>query len=318
MKRLPVALGVLALLCACTPKAGDKPLEPAMTVLLYPQGQTVDAGIVENGTAVTLGPGEDNGLRGPEVKRRPGSLANVGDSARMEFFFPERPNGLLIVNMPGGGYSNLSTINEGLHAAEWLTSEGVTVCDVLYRMPNHHPSVPLTDVLNAIRYCRAHAAGWGIKKIGVMGYSAGGHLAATASTMFTDEVTRPDFSVLIYPVASLDTAITHMGTHNNLLPEDYTKEQEDAWSPDKLVGPDTPPTFIALSADDSSVPPECSFRYFDALARYGIPRQMHVYPFGGHGWGFKHEPFAKEVLQQYRPVFFAGLGTFLKDRLAAE
>ena len=310
-----------ALLCiiaatAChQPKEAEyKPLEPDFTVLLYPQGQTVDAGIVENGQQVTLGPSEDNELRGDEKVNERGNVSNINDRARMDIYLPKNPNGLCIVNCPGGGYSIVSSINEGMCAAEWLTSQGVTVCNMFYRLPNHHRTVPLTDVQNAFRYCRAHATEWGCSKVGVMGYSAGGHLAASASTLFVDDITRPDFSVLIYPVIDMDMAITHKGTRINLLGNNPSEDLLEHYSLNKQVTDRTPVTFLALSSYDKTVDPENSFRYFDALRAHGIDCQMHVYPLGGHGWGFYHEPYSKDKLEQYREVFYTDLARFLKDQ----
>ena len=319
MKKIIIALGIAALCLAACKQAKQPeyvPLQPDLTVLLYPQGQAVDAGIVENGQQITLGPGEDNGLRGPEVVNPNGNIANIGDSARVDIYFPKNPNGLCIVNCPGGGYQIVSSINEGMCAAEWLTSQGVTVCSVNYRLPNFHRTVPLTDVQNAFRYCRAHAQEWGISKIGVMGYSAGGHLAATASTLYVDDVTHPDFSVLIYPVIDLTTlSITHVGTRHGLLGEIPSEDLVDLYSPQKQVTPETPETFIALSAYDNVVPPVNSFMYFQALQAHNVPCQMHIYPIGGHGWGFYHEPYHPDGLQQYREVFYTDLARFLQDQL---
>lgn len=317
MKKILIALlGAVICFGACSRNGQSKyePLQPDLTVLLYPQGQAVDAGIVEEGRQITLGPGDDNGLRGPEVLNVNGNIANIGDSARMVIYFPKNPNGLLIVNCPGGGYQIVSSINEGMCAAEWLTSQGVTVCSVNYRLPNVHHTVPLTDVQNAFRYCRAHAKVWGIEKIGVMGYSAGGHLAASASTLYVDELTRPDFSILIYPVIDLsDLDITHHGTRSGLLGDHPSRELLKHYSLQNRVTENTPETFLALSAYDDIVPPINSFLYFRALQDHNVPCQMHVYPLGGHGWGFYHEPYSPDKLKQYREVFYTDLGRFLKD-----
>ena len=318
MKKIIIVLGIAALCLVACKQAKPKyvPLQPNLTVLLYPKGQAADAGIVENGVPITLGPGEDNGLRGPESINDRGHIRNIGDSARVDIYFPKNPNGLCIVNCPGGGYEIVSSINEGMCAAEWLTSQGVTVCSVNYRLPNFHRTIPLTDVQNAFRYCRAHAKEWGISKIGVMGYSAGGHLAATASTLYLDKVTRPDFAVLIYPVIDLTTlSVTHIGTRHALLGKNPSEELVDLYSPQKQVTEDTPETFIALSSYDNVVPPVNSFMYFQALQEHNVACQMHIYPIGGHGWGFYHEPLQPDKLQQYREVFNADLGRFLKDQL---
>ncbi len=171
-------------------------LRPNMTLALYPEGQKVNKGIEENGKTITLGPGESNKIAEPEEMKASGTMSKVGDNARIDIYLPKKPNGQMIVVCPGGGYKNLSTFNEGAYVADWLVKRGISVCVVKYRLPNGHWNVPLNDVQNAFRYCRAHAQEWGVNQIGVMGFSAGGHLAASASTLFVDTVTRPDCSHL--------------------------------------------------------------------------------------------------------------------------
>lgn len=284
--------------------------KPNYIVKLYPEGQNIDKGIVENGVQITLGPGESNGLTGPEVVPPNGNIGNINDDARIEIYLPEKPNGQMIVNCPGGGYSIVASHNEGTYTADWLLSQGVAVCNVLYRLPNYHHTVPLRDVQNAFRYCRAHADEWGIKQIGVMGYSAGGHLASTVSVHYVDAITRPDFSVLIYPVISFVSA-THNGTKNNLTNGDpYLIKY---YSSELQVTEDTPRAFIAVSSYDDVVPVSNSLLYYQALAAKKVPCEMYVFPFGGHGWGFTTEKFGKDGLKEYRQVFFDALSHFLKD-----
>ena len=276
------------------------------TVYLYPQGQTVDMGIVENGAGVTLGPGEDNGLRGEEWVVGPtGNTYNIGDGARMDIYLPDNPNGLMVINCPGGAYLFVCSETEGRHTAEWLVSQGVTVCNLYYRVPNGHKEVPLRDVQNAFRYCRFHAADWGVRKIGVMGYSAGGHLAASASTLYVDEDTKPDFSILIYPVISMADDLTHRLSRKNLLGENPSEADMEHYSLQNRVNQYTPETFLALSADDPAVPIENSLVYFDALRRCGVKSTMHIYPEGGHGWGF-------DLLKNYLDTFESDLLAFLR------
>ncbi len=308
------ALAALFLVCAC---AGSAPAseevqlpQPTFSLRLYPQGQGVDAGIVENGTAVTLGPLEDNGLRGPMEIDEQGRHGNVGDDARLDIYLPQNGNGQMIVDVPGGGYRIVSMNNEGVYAAKWCLDHGIACCVVLYRMPNFHHVIPLRDVQNAFRYCRAHAAEWGVKQIGVMGYSAGGHLAASASTLYVDSLTRPDFSVLVYPVINLDSKeITHGGTRRNLTGEDSALCEH--YSLEHRVNAQTPPTFLALSADDKVVPPENSLLYFRQLLAHKVPAEMYIYPSGGHGWGFTTSEYGTDKLGASRPDFFSSLEHFL-------
>ena len=277
-------------------------------VRLYPKGQGVDEGIVENGVPVTLGPGESNGVSGLETKDASGNLRQIGDEARMEFFFPEHPNGQMVISCPGGGYGTVCARKEGQDLAHWMNRLGITVCVVKYRLPYGHTTVPLTDVQNAFRYCRHHAKEWGIDQIGIIGFSAGGHLAASASTMFTDDVTRPDFSILIYPVIDLDH---HKGTCRSLVGSDAALKEK--YSLQHAVTGEVPPTLLALCADDRVVDPKSSLVYFQALLDCGVPAEMYIYPSGGHGWGFRNEELqARDALGPYRQDFLNHVQDFLQ------
>ena len=277
-------------------------------VLLYPKGQDVDEGIVENGVAVTLGPGESNGVDRMETKDASGNLRQIGDGARMEFFFPEHPNGQMVISCPGGGYGTVCARKEGQDLAHWMNRLGITVCVVKYRLPYGHSTVPLTDVQNAFRYCRYHAGEWGIDQIGIIGFSAGGHLAASASTMFTDDVTRPDFSILIYPVIDLDH---HKGTCRSLVGSDAALKEK--YSLQHAVTREVPPTLLALCADDRVVDPRSSLLYFEALLSNQVPAEMYIYPSGGHGWGFHNEELqVRDALGPYRQDFLDRLQDFLQ------
>lgn len=201
--------------------------------------------------------------------------------------FPaQKPNGLSVVACPGGGYGHLAKYHEGLDMADWFNAQGITYAVLLYRMPQGHDDVPLSDALQAIRIMRQHAQEWGITRVGIMGSSAGGHLASTAATHYTAD-SRPDFQILFYPVISLDPSITHMGTHDNLIGRNATKEIEDLYSNELQVTPDTPVAFILHSSDDGVVPVENTLRYFAALTANKVYSTMHIYPIGGHGWGFR-------------------------------
>lgn len=266
-------------------------LEPNLSLKLYPQGQNVDAGIVEDGVAITQGPLESNGWTGSlaNTKGRPEVYDHVADGAYMDIYIPEQCNGQMVVVCPGGAYWNVCARNEGNTVAEWLHERGIACCVLIYRLPNHHSRIPLQDLQNAMRYCRYHADGWGVKQIGVMGFSAGGHLAASASTLYTDEVTRPDFSILVYPVITFEEFITHKGTRDNLLPERQTRELVEYYSLENRVDAHTPAAFLILSADDAAVPPENSIRYYQAMQKYGVPGELHILSSGGHGWGFPRQ-----------------------------
>lgn len=318
-------------------------LKPSKTILLYPDGQdgngkmTARLAKKDRGYAAMTGPLESNGFACEEEARKNGFIAYVGDYARVDLYFPEKPNGQMILSTPGGSYKDLSSWNEGVYVAEWMLKRGITVGVVKYRLPNGHWNVPLTDVQNAFRYCRAHAGEWGIDQIGIIGFSAGGHLASTVTTMYTDSVTRPDFSVLIYPVISTDPEITHRNTKGNLIGfEEYWNEREKysfseyyerqktyselkrKYSSENNVTATTPQTFIALSSDDALVPAQNSLLFFQALAEKKVPAEMHIYPGGGHGWGFT-DPETLEIpknadrLGEARKDFSASLERWLND-----
>lgn len=309
-------MGALAALFLFSGAAAADLPKPVLKLRLYPQGQQTDLGIVENGRAVTLGPGVSNGLSGEVTDRGGSRFGNIGDQAWIEIFLPEQCGGQMVVVCPGGGYSYCSYEGEGAWVADWCLRRGIAVCVVLYRMPNGHGEAPLTDVQNAFRYCRAHAAEWGVRRIGVMGFSAGGHLAAATSTMFTDGVTRPDFSVLVYPVITLEAAATHGGTRSALLGAQATQEQVEAWSPDRRVTAQTPPALLLLSADDRAVPPQNSIGYFEALQRHGVSGEMHIFTSGGHGWGFGTvETTGRDALGDQRAVLSAALERWLSAQL---
>lgn len=262
-------------------------IQPVKSLLLYPQGQNVDAGIVEDGVAVTLGPLESNGWEGMlhENPNREQVYDHVADGARIDIYLPEHPNGQMVVVCPGGGYWNVCSNFEGSKVAAWMAERGIATCVLIYRLPNHHCQVPLRDVQNAFRYCRHHAAEWGVRQIGVMGFSAGGHLAASASTLFVDDVTRPDFSVLVYPVITFGIA-THGGTRGNLLPEGGDDALQEFYSLENRVTAATPPAFIVLSQDDKAVPPINGISYYQRMIDCGVQGELHIFTEGGHGWGF--------------------------------
>lgn len=286
--------------------------EADIVLKLYPEGQNVDKGITENGKQISLGPGESNDIDRAEEVNKYGNVSYVGDNARIELYFPVKCNGQMVIVCPGGGYSTVCAIKEGHDVAKWMASKGIATCVVIYRLPNKHPKVPLIDVQNAFRYCRYHSAEWGIKQIGVMGFSAGGHLAAMASNLFVDEVTRPDFSILIYPVIDLDD---HEGTRLSLVGKD--KKMKNHYSMQNRVSENTPRTFLALSQNDNVVNIQSSMSYFDALTANKITAEMHVFPKGGHGYGFLNEEVGgrKDNLDNYRDLFSESLEKFLEDIL---
>lgn len=260
-------LCALMLLLGLSAQAQDKPL----VLPLWPDGAPTQSG-----------------LSGEEKELWPSFITNI-TVPEITVYKAAKPNGICIICCPGGGYFGVSINNEGHDYAQWMNKLGITMVLLKYRMPNGHAEIPLNDSEQAIRMVRAHAAEWGINphKVGIMGHSAGGHFAATLSTLYTSAETRPDFSVLVYPVISMDATITHMGSRENLLGKEPSSEQVEHYSLEKQVNTQTPPAFLVLAADDDAVNPENSLRYYSALLKNGIKNcVLHTYPTGGHGFGF--------------------------------
>lgn len=209
-----------------------------------------------------------------------------------------------VVICPGGGYSVLAIDKEGINIAKWFNSIGISAFVLKYRLPsddimNDKTIGPLQDAQEAIRVLRRNAVKWNldVSKIGIMGFSAGGHLASTASTHYLDKVyesndnisARPDFSVLLYPVISMEDGITHNGSKENLLGKTASDDLIAKYSNEKAVNENTPPTFLVHATDDHAVPVENSINYYLALKKNKVSAEMHLYQNGGHGFGLGTE-----------------------------
>ena len=235
-------------------------------------------------------------LTKPETCDR--GIINWSQSAELYIYKadPAKATGQAIVICPGGGYEAVCMTYEGADAARWLAENGIT-CGVLkYRMPNGHREVPLEDAVEALRIMRKNAEEWHFdpKQVGIMGYSAGGHLAAYTST-FAPAGEEPAFSILMYAVITGEWGLTHEGTFNNLLGEGHTAADRAAYSPENRVTAQTPPALLMLSDDDKIVPPISSTRYYNALKKAGIEASLHIYPDGWHGWGMsKRFPYREQ------------------------
>lgn len=229
-----------------------------------------------------------NGLSGAEEMLDGGRVSHVSTPS-VTVYKAEKPNGMAIIMCPGGGYALLAMNHEGHDMAPWLNAQGITYIVLKYRMPNGHYEVPLSDAEQAIRLVRRHAKEWNIRpdRIGIMGASAGGHLAASLATLYSSEEMRPDFQILLYPVISMQTGVTHGGSRQNLLGKEPSQELTEKFTLEKQVNERTPQAFLVLSADDRSVPPANGIHYFEALLQHQVPATLHVYPTGGHGWGFR-------------------------------
>lgn len=244
------------------------------------------------GEAMLLWPDGAPGAQGEEAKDRPTLIAYIAEG--------ENATDTAVVVCPGGGYGHLAMGHEGHDIAKHFNAQGVSAFIVDYRHRGKgygHPA-PLDDAQRAIRTVRANADAWGIDpaKIGVMGFSAGGHLASTAATHFDagDENAddpiqrvscRPDFAILCYAVIAFDEPYTHRGSQRNLLGEDASPELVRQFSNEKQVTPETPPTFLWHTDEDTVVPSENSAMFYLACKKNGVPAELHIYRKGRHGLG---------------------------------
>lgn len=216
-------------------------------------------------------------------------------------YFPakDKANGAAVVICPGGGYWGLSMVNEGSEIAAAFNKIGVTAFILKYRMPSDSVMVdktigPLQDAQRAIQLIRQRAAEWGIDtaRVGIIGFSAGGHLASTAATHFDKEVIenkkhislRPSFAILLYPVVTFGPK-AHVGSKENLIGKNAPQALVDLYSNEKQVTPNTPPTFLVHAQDDGLVPVENSLMFYDAMVKNHVKGEIHIYQFGDHGFG---------------------------------
>lgn len=232
-------------------------------------------------------------------KTQPYNDATQNFKPSIRVFLPENPNGMAIVCCPGGAYSHLASGHEGYDWAEFFNKQGIAFIVLKYRMPHGVKEVPFSDATEAMRIVRENAAKWKIdpKKVGIMGSSAGGHLATSIATHSTPE-TAPNFQVLFYPVVSMQPGVTHMGSHDNLIGRNASQEMNDLYSNAKQVTSQTSPAIMLLADDDDAVIPQNSAEYYLALKKAGVKKcSIHVYPSGGHGFGFRPEyKYHKEML----------------------
>ena len=212
---------------------------------------------------------------------------------QLEVFIPNKKaaTGQAVIICPGGGYARLAYDWEGTDIAKLLNAHGIAAFVLKYRLPDSLSSsapeqTPLVDAQQAIRLVRAGAEKWNINpaKVGIMGFSAGGHLASTLSTHF-DQSTRPDFSILIYPVITMDKLNAHTGSRKNLLGDHPSEELIHKYSNELQITAQTPPTFILHATDDTTVPVENSLLYYKSLKNNKVPVALHIFPTGGHGFG---------------------------------
>jgi len=212
------------------------------------------------------------------------------DKPTLTAWLPAKGNGLAVVVCPGGGYGALAMDHEGKQIAQWLNSQGIAAFVLKYRLgPRYHHPAPLDDAQQAIKMVRAR----GMQKVGIWGFSAGGHLASSAATMFTGLETRPDFAILAYPVITFtDEPQVHKGSRKNLLGEVPDPKLVQQMSTELHVTANTPPVFLFHTNEDKGVPPENSILFYLACRKAGVPVEMHIYEQGPHGVGLAQTNYA--------------------------
>jgi acetyl esterase/lipase len=277
MKRI-----ILALACAVLMPLSLMALSPTRTIMLYPDGAPDS-----NGYA----PSDEYVKDGPKIFQT--------SEPRIDLYCAEQPKGLLLI-CPGGAYLFTSVGNEGKNVAEFFVPRGYTIAVLKYRLPNGHTNIPLEDACRAMEILRDSAEAWQLPstRIGVMGFSAGGHLASSLLTKYTNPKVRPDYGILVYPVISMDSTLTHQTSCEELLGKNPSDEQRRLWSTDLQVTADTPPCLIVGCQDDTSVKIENSIRFYQALTAAHVPASLVIVPVGRHGWGFERHFPQRELIDQ--------------------
>ena len=229
-------------------------------------------------------------------------VITFAEGARLTAYLPAQPSGRAIVDLPGGGYSHLAVDHEGHQWADWMNRQGIAFFVLEYRMPKGDRTIPLTDAYRAMTTVRDSATAWRVNPydVGIMGFSAGGHLASAVST-HAPWAARPNFSILFYPVVSMDERVTHKGSCANFLGAEGMKDKRliQQWSNDACVRRHlTPPACVILSTDDRVVPPVTNgVAYYSAMRRAGNHCALYAYPSGGHGYGIrKNFAFHEQML----------------------
>jgi acetyl esterase/lipase len=272
----------LAILLMTATLASAQPPKPGEVMPIWPEG-------VPNKPVALVAESEDEPFRPTNISEPTLSVFAAPAAAR---------TGAAVIICPGGGYRRLAIDKEGYDVAAWLNRLGMSAFVLKYRVPQFGHPAPLQDVLRAVRLVRRDAAKWGIEpsKIGVLGFSAGGHLAASAATLYDDPSgrtgaaidatsARPDFHVLVYPVITLNGPYAHNGSREYLLGKTPAPALVESLSLQNRVTAATPPGFLVHGGDDASVPVENSVFYYSALRKAGVPAELHVYQHGPHGVG---------------------------------
>ena len=233
---------------------------------------------------------ESNGLENKEKFRDAEFILDISEPRMYAYPAPaDKANGTAVLICPGGGYSGVAQIKEGTEFAKWFNDLGVTAFVLYYRMPNGHWDIPLKDAQTALAIIHKEAKQWSVdkSKIGILGFSAGGHLASTVGTHFKTKKQRPAFMILGYPVVTMDSSYTHMGSRRNLLGKKPSDELVKKYSNELQVTKRTPPTFIVHAKDDGAVPIANSRQLLKALESKGVAAMLQEYELGGHGFGMR-------------------------------
>lgn len=283
-------------------------------------GGTVPA-MAQEREEILLWPGNPpggGGVTGPEKLGDTGAgfgaLSNIS-TPRMRVYRPAKANGAAVVVCGGGGYFRIQLWKESTPIARWLQEKGFTVFELIYRLPNDgwDASVPFMDAQRAMKVARTRAAEFGVdpQQIGIMGFSAGGHLAGftalqpqralyAGADKYEKVSARPDFSVLLFPVVSLRKPYDTTRTRRELIGETPSAEAENAWSLDTYASGDAPPTIIFASSDDKTAPPGHGIMLYEKLNGAGASAELHLFRDGGHGWGLGRP---EQVLSQWPDMF---------------
>ncbi|MFC3813223.1 alpha/beta hydrolase [Lacihabitans lacunae] len=266
---------------------------------------------------ITLYPSEVPNSKPSEIKETGAErgLYKGITNPTLEYIKPENPNGTAVIVIAGGGYGVIVYNGEGLGSAKSLAEKGISSFVLKYRLPSDEIMEdkrigPLQDVQQSIKYLRENAQKYGIdpNKIGVMGFSAGGHLASTAATHFEKSVIdnpnntslRPDFQLLVYPVISMENGMTHGGSRDNLLGKNPSEADIELFSNDLQVKENTPITWLTHAADDKVVDVDNSIIYFEKLRKNKVEVEMHIYPKGDHGFIFRHPGWMEPLFAWFK------------------